>query len=146
MNSSFMKKKSNAAVDQLRTFREYGQLHLHSAVFLPKFTTVLFTIYLSCANLLSDCVINGIRKSVFTVTVTNNGLSDAVGVSVNDVLPTGYSFVSASASTGTWSAPDWTVGSIANTATATLTLTATVKSSGEYINTATLSATTADLT
>ena len=56
INELLFHEKTNAAVDQLRTFWEYGQLH--SAVFLPKFTTVLFTIYLSCSNLLSDSYIN----------------------------------------------------------------------------------------
>jgi hypothetical protein len=65
INEILFHEKTNAAVDKLRTFREYWQLHLHRAVFLPKFTTVLFTMCNSCSDLLSGSYINGIRKSEF---------------------------------------------------------------------------------
>ncbi|MDR7211015.1 putative repeat protein (TIGR01451 family), partial [Flavobacterium piscis] len=74
----------------------------------------------------------------FTITATNNGLNNATGVSVNDVLPAGYTFVSATPSVGTWTAPDWTIGSLANGANATLSIIATVNASGSYENTATI--------
>jgi len=68
---------------------------------------------------------------VFTVTVTNDGPSDATGVSMNDVLPLGLSYVSDDAgSTGTsYSSATgvWDVGNLNNGATATLHLTATVE-------------------
>ncbi|WP_264538185.1 Ig-like domain-containing protein [Flavobacterium sp. N1736] len=83
-------------------------------------------------------------NSVFTITVTNNGPYKATGVTVNDVLPSGYTFVSATPSTGTWSAPNWTVGSLANAASATLSITATVKASGSYVNTAVVSGNDSD--
>jgi hypothetical protein len=65
INEILFLEKTNAAVDKLRTFREYWQLHLHTTVFLPKFTTVLFTIDNSCPDLLSDSYRIGIRKSEF---------------------------------------------------------------------------------
>ena len=78
-------------------------------------------------------------NSVFTITATNNGPYKATGVVINDALPSGYTFVSAVPSAGTWTAPDWTIGNLANAASATLTVTATVNPTGSYANTATIS-------
>ncbi|MBW7848824.1 MAG: DUF11 domain-containing protein, partial [Bacteroidales bacterium] len=80
----------------------------------------------------------------FTITAKNNGPSNATGVKVSDALPTGYTFVSATPSVGTWSAPDWTIGNLANGATATLTIKATVNASGSYTNTATITGNESD--
>lgn len=81
---------------------------------------------------------------VFTITARNLGHSNATGVSVNDVLPSGYTFVSAAASAGNWSAPNWNIGNFANGASATLTITAIVNPSGSYTNTATITGTQND--
>ncbi|WP_347049271.1 Ig-like domain-containing protein [Flavobacterium olei] len=78
-------------------------------------------------------------NSVFTITAINNGPYKATGVVINDALPSGYTFVSAVPSAGTWTAPDWTIGNLANAASATLTVTATVNPTGSYANTATIS-------
>ncbi|KUJ59424.1 hypothetical protein AR687_23060 [Flavobacteriaceae bacterium CRH] len=75
---------------------------------------------------------------VFTITAKNNGPYKATGVTVNDVLPSGYTFVSASPSIGTWSSPDWNIGNLSNGASATMTIVATVEGSGTYANTATI--------
>ncbi|MCL9807739.1 DUF11 domain-containing protein, partial [Flavobacterium amniphilum] len=82
----------------------------------------------------------------FTITASNAGPSNATGVTVNDVLPAGYTFVSATPSTGTWTAPNWTIGNLANGASATLTIVATVNAAGPYANTATISGTETDPT
>ncbi|WP_211657650.1 Ig-like domain-containing protein [Parapedobacter composti] len=73
---------------------------------------------------------------VFTVVVTNNGPSDATGVVVTDELPTGYTYVSATATVGTFDAAagTWAVGNLANGASQTLTITARVLAAGDYIN------------
>jgi len=76
--------------------------------------------------------------SVFTITAKNNGPYKATRVTVNDMLPSGYTFVSASPSTGTWSSPNWNIGNLSNQGTGTLTIVATVNASGEYANTATI--------
>ncbi len=60
----------------------------------------------------------------YTLTLTNNGPNGATGVKVTDVLPSGLIFVSASPS-GVYdnSTGIWTVGSLANGASATLQIT-----------------------
>ncbi|TDO96161.1 gliding motility-associated C-terminal domain-containing protein [Flavobacterium sp. 245] len=72
----------------------------------------------------------------FTIKVTNNGPSSATGVTVNDLLPSGYTFVNAIASSGDWSSPNWSIGELANGSSATLTIVAKVNSTGSYANTA----------
>ena len=66
---------------------------------------------------------------VFTIEVTNDGPSDATGVEVTDQLPTGYTFKSSDGAyvSGTGI---WTIGDLANTATATLNITAKVNATG----------------
>ena len=75
----------------------------------------------------------------FTITATNNGPNNATGVVIADAVPTGYTFVSATPSTGTWTAPNfWTIGNLNNGASATLIVVGTVKATGTYTNTATI--------
>src|SRR5690606_28043261 len=82
----------------------------------------------------------------FTVAVANAGPSAAQVVSVNDPLPAGYTFVSATPGVGTYNPGTgaWTVGTLAAGANATLTIVATVNPAGPYANTATATSTTAD--
>jgi uncharacterized repeat protein (TIGR01451 family) len=79
---------------------------------------------------------------VFTVTATNNGPSNATGVQVSDLLPTGLAFVSATPSQGSYTSGTglWTVGSLANGASATLAVTATVNRTQALVNQASRSA------
>jgi uncharacterized repeat protein (TIGR01451 family)/gliding motility-associated-like protein len=92
-----------------------------------------------------DPVIAG-NNITYTITVTNNGPTLAQNVQLTDALGTGLSFVSASSSTGTWNNPVWNIGTMANGATATLTLVANVASNvtGTVSNTATVSSPTYD--
>ena len=82
---------------------------------------------------------------VFNLSAKNNGASNNTNVSVNDLLPTGYTYDSHIASTGAASyVPGtgvWTVGNLNDGASATLAITAKVKSTGNYTNTATISTT-----
>ncbi|MFH7018275.1 Ig-like domain-containing protein, partial [Flavobacterium sp. FlaQc-47] len=82
----------------------------------------------------------------FTITASNAGPSNATGVKVSDALPAGYTFVSATPSTGTWLAPDWTIGNLGNGATATLSIVAKVNATGSYANTASITGTQNDPT
>src|SRR5450830_1366158 len=75
----------------------------------------------------------------FTLTVTNNGPSGATGVSVNDTLPAGFTYVSSTPS-GAYNSTThvWTVGTLMNGASAILGITATVTQPGAITNTATV--------
>jgi uncharacterized repeat protein (TIGR01451 family)/fimbrial isopeptide formation D2 family protein len=76
----------------------------------------------------------------FTITATNNGPDDATNVHVADALPAGLTFVSATPSAGAWDGDTWTVGTLDDGATATLTLVAHVAAAGPITNTATVGA------
>ncbi|HMQ96940.1 MAG TPA: DUF11 domain-containing protein [Candidatus Nanoperiomorbaceae bacterium] len=86
------------------------------------------------------------EQITFTVTLTNDGPVAATGVVVTDQLPSGYTLVSADASTGTYNPAtgDWTVGTIAANDTETLILTVTVNATGEYTNYAEVTASNED--
>ena len=79
---------------------------------------------------------------IFSIVVTNNGPSDATGVTATDLLPSGYTYVSSVVSTGTYTFGTgvWNIGSMANLASHTLEITATVNPSGNFVNTATVTA------
>ncbi|SFD24443.1 conserved repeat domain-containing protein, partial [Flavobacterium phragmitis] len=95
-------------------------------------------------NVSSQCVGSNI---VFTVTAKNLGPSNAEGVSVTDKLPSGYTYVSSVAPTGTTydsSTGVWTISGLDSGASAVLTITGTVKDSGTYANTATITSSNVD--
>ena len=81
-------------------------------------------------------------NEVFTVAVSNAGPSGATAVVVTDLLPSGYTYVSHSTTTGTYvpGTGVWTIGSIAAAGSASLAITATVNDSGTYFNTAQVTA------
>ncbi|MEP7137327.1 MAG: sortase, partial [Chloroflexota bacterium] len=71
----------------------------------------------------------------YTLTLTNNGPSNATNVTVADTLPVGLNFVSATPSSGTsFTAPTWTIPSLTANSSATLQLTATVSQVGTITN------------
>ncbi|NAS32510.1 DUF11 domain-containing protein [Flavobacteriaceae bacterium R38] len=76
----------------------------------------------------------------FTVTVTNDGPSDATGLVIEDVIASGYQFVSATPSAGTYDEiiGSWDVSSLTNGVSETLQVTVTVLPNGEYANIAEL--------
>ncbi|RZK60685.1 MAG: DUF11 domain-containing protein [Pedobacter sp.] len=105
----------------------------------------------SCTDLMVTKTVNNATPTVgnnltFTIVVKNNGLADATGVKVTDQLPTGYTYISSTVSTGAYNNATgiWTVGNLANGTSATLTVTATVNASGTYANTATITGSETD--
>lgn len=80
------------------------------------------------------------EEILFTVTVQNNGPSDATNVVVTDVLATGYQLVGANPSVGTYNATNgsWVVGNLANGVSETLEILVDVLPTGNYSNTAEL--------
>ena len=48
----------------------------------------------------------------FSITVQNFGIDPATNLVVTDILPTGLSLVSASPTVGSWSSPNWTIGTL----------------------------------
>ncbi|GGI28633.1 hypothetical protein GCM10008119_33620 [Pedobacter mendelii] len=74
----------------------------------------------------------------FTIKAKNNGPSDANLVSVSDILPTGYSFVSSNTSAGTFSnaSGTWLIGTLASGDEVMLSITVKVLPAGNYTNTA----------
>ncbi len=79
---------------------------------------------------------------VFTITVSNAGPDQATNVSVTDLLPAGFSYVSYIASQGTYvnGTGLWTVGTLNFPGSATLNITATANASGPFVNTAQVTA------
>ncbi len=114
--------------------------------------------HLNCYNLLADL---GLTKIVdksqadvgntltYTISVNNAGPDTASSTIVSDTIPTGSTYLSNSATVGSYNSSTgvWTIGSLASGATATLTLRVTVNNGtgGQTVtNTATASSQTLD--
>ncbi len=76
----------------------------------------------------------------FTITINNVGSGEFHDLIVNELLPSGYAFVSANASTGTYSNVSgvWNIPLLEADQVAILSVTATVLPTGNYLNTATI--------
>lgn len=77
----------------------------------------------------------------FTLKAENLGNGNAVGVSVTDLLPSGFTYVSSIAPSGTSYDPVsgiWTIGDLASNANISLTITAKVVTTGTNVNMATI--------
>ena len=76
----------------------------------------------------------------FTIEITNDGPSDATGIVVEDILSSGYQFISATPSTGVYDEVigSWDINSLPNNTSETLLITVEVLSNGDYTNTAEL--------
>jgi len=70
---------------------------------------------------------------VYTLTVTDNGPKDATGVQITDNLPAGLTFVDSSDNTA-YQSGVWSVGSLGNGKSKTLTITAQVNTTSKVTN------------
>ena len=97
------------------------------------------SIDLSLTKTVNNAAPNVGESVVFTINVNNAGPSTATGVSVQDVLPVGLTFVNATASNGSnynSGSGIWTVGTIPANQSVQLALTANVTTSGSRTNVA----------
>ena len=76
------------------------------------------------------------EKVTYTLTVKNNGPSDATGVKVTDKAITQHKFVSASSNDYDSTTGVWSIGDLANGSSVTLTVTVIIEKAGIYGNTA----------
>ncbi len=97
---------------------------------------------LSVTKTVNDPTPNVGETIAYTITLTNNGPSNATNVTAQDMLPAGLTFVSATPSQGTYvqatPTSTWTAGSVANGSSAVLTIRATVVSPDPATNTVTI--------
>ena len=103
----------------------------------------------SIVKTVNSAIVNTGNTLIFTLVVKNNGPETATGVVASDTLSSLLTFVSATSTVGSFNASTslWTIGSLANGATATTTITATVNSGtgGQTVaNVATVTSTSAD--
>ncbi len=82
------------------------------------------------------------QNVVFTLTLSNGGPDTAPNVQVTDLLPAGLTYVSSTATQGTYNDLTglWNIGVVNNAGSATLTITARVSTQGSKTNTATITA------
>ena len=97
---------------------------------------------LSLTNVVAPAAVNAGNNVTFTLTVSNDGPDPATGVAVRDSLPSGFTFVSAVPSQGTYvpGTGIWAAGTIAAAGSATLVITARANPTGVYANVAEVSA------
>src|SRR5262249_34917334 len=107
----------------------------------PAFTVGNSVADIAVAKTVSSPTPNVGDNVTFTVPATNKGPGRATGVQLTDLLPSGLQLVNAFTSQGAYTGGTgvWTVGSLANGASATLTIIATVLGPTPQTNTATVS-------
>ena len=84
------------------------------------------------------------QEIVFRFDVTNNGPSDATGVTVTDVLPAGLEFVSSACATEAAGTVTWNIGALAAGASVSCEIRVITTGQGSVTNTASVSGSPAD--
>ncbi len=81
------------------------------------------------------------QQVIFTITLTNETLDRVINIAVDELLQSGFGFVSATASSGVYNevAGIWEIPELLGEGSATLTLTVLVLENGDYQNTAVVS-------
>ena len=108
-------------------------------------TTTASTTIRPSADIQVNQTITGTSKyndnETITITATNNGPNNSTGVTIKDLLPSGFQWISDN-SQGTYNPTTgiWTIGNINNGNTATLTIIAKIVQTGTITNTAVLTA------
>ncbi len=109
-----------------------------SVTITPRVTDIALT------KTVDDSTPNRNQQVTFTLTATNQSSVGATGVQVTDLLPSGFTFVSATPSGSTTYSNTtgiWNIGSLGASASATVTIVATVAASTATSNTAQVTAT-----
>lgn len=98
-----------------------------------------------CADLQITKEITGLDNGsiTFKLTAANNGPQNTEGATVTDILPSGYTYVSSTTTTGTYSNTTgiWNIGALSADAEVILYITAHLNSTGNHTNTATITGT-----
>ncbi|MEA9412536.1 gliding motility-associated C-terminal domain-containing protein [Flavobacterium sp. PL02] len=96
-----------------------------------------------CSDIAIGKVVNNPTSTIgenviFTITTTNIGTGDFKNVSIDEMLPSGYSYVMATTTSGNYNSVNgvWNLPVLAAGTTETLTLTAKVLETGDYLNVA----------
>jgi large repetitive protein len=111
-------------------------------------TATVSSVDLSIAKTPSATTVAAGQTLDYTIVVTNHGPSTATSVTMTDTLPAGYALLSATPTQGTCGSSANTVtcslGTLANGASATITLHGTATTPGQLSNTATTAAAESD--
>ncbi|NUY79522.1 gliding motility-associated C-terminal domain-containing protein [Flavobacterium sp. MAH-1] len=98
-----------------------------------------------CSDLTITKVVDNFNPNIgdevtFTITVNNEGISNFTNVIINETLPSGYTLVSFHTSEGVYVPATglWTIPSLLGNNSATLTVTAIVNPTGNYMNSVTI--------
>ncbi|HSR59930.1 MAG TPA: gliding motility-associated C-terminal domain-containing protein [Robiginitalea sp.] len=107
---------------------------------IPNADSALCTVDLEVVKTVDSPQASVGQQITFTVALNNLSDIDVTGIEVGDLLQSGFSYVSHTASAGTYDplSGAWTVASLAALGSATLDITVSVLADGEYANTAEL--------